>query len=361
MKNEAALNVLILSASSKTLLVRAFQEALHSRGGRCVAVDIARDCAALAVADAAVLTPPTDDPCFADALFAICRAHDIRLVVPTRDGELRALAGLAPDLRRTGVDVLIPAQDSLRACQSTRLFAAFCQANGFRTPETYADIKAIARFPVFCRADDRTLSHPAMKIADRAALEAYWTLYGAPAGGLAVQDHIDAPEYSVDVLMDLHGRPLQAVARRRIETRAGESWKSRVEDAPALTDQSMALCEALGLVGHITVQAFYSQERGPVFIEVNPRFGGGSNLSIRAGLASAERILQMLDGRRAAAAAPRPIAHGALMLRHAEDIIIDPGKLADTPDWRDLDARVDQESAKNRSPSPSAAGLTRRS
>ena len=190
-------------------------------------------------------------------------------------------------------------------------------------------------------------------------MNAYGALYGAVAGGLVVQDFVASPEYSIDVLLDLRGRPLQAVARRRIATRAGESWKSRVEDIPALTDRSMALCEALGLIGHNTVQAFYSLDLGPIFIEVNPRFGGASNLSIQAGLASVERIVQMLDGLDTAAAAPRSIAYGALLLRHAEDIITDRDALADTPDWRGLSRGEAQDASTKRSPSSSGSTLTR--
>lgn len=47
-------------------------------------------------------------------------------------------------------------------------------------------------------------------------------------------------------------------------------------------------------VGHVTVLAFYSPDNYLNLIEVNPRFGGASNLSIVAGLDSPHRLIAIL-------------------------------------------------------------------
>lgn len=330
------MNVLVLSASSKVLLVRSFQRAVAAAGGIVVAADIVPDAAALHVADRAVLLPRSSSAEFPGALEAVCEAFDIGLVVPTRDGELMAVADCVPALESLGIKVLAPSAETVAVCCDTRRFMAFCRRNGFPYPATLAEGVRPDRFPVFCRAADRTVEHAAMRIEGAEAFDAYMTLYGSVAGGVVVQEFIAAPEYSIDVLMDLDGRPLQAVARRRIAVRAGESWKSRVERLPVLTDMALALSERLGLVGHNTLQAFYDEIEGVRFIEVNARFGGASNLSIQAGLASPERIVQMASGHTAAAAAPRPVAHGQMLLRHGDDVIVaqDPA-LACVP-WTDL-------------------------
>ena len=58
------MNVLILSAAAKVLLVQAFQAAAHPLGGRVIAADLARDNAALFAADQALMLPRSDDPGF---------------------------------------------------------------------------------------------------------------------------------------------------------------------------------------------------------------------------------------------------------------------------------------------------------
>lgn len=342
------MNVLILSASSKALLVKAFQDAVRPFGGIVVAADLAADSAALQVADRAVLTPRSNDPRFPDALEAICAAYEISLVIPTRDGELDRLAECAGRLRANGVSVLVPSQETIDICSNSWRFITFCKDNGFPTPKSYQTVSAVDRFPVFCRAADRTVPHHAMRISNKEALSAYQVLHGDVPGGLIIQEFVDWPEYSIDVLMDLRGRPLQAVARRRISTRAGESWKTRVEKLPELTEAALALSELLGLVGHNNLQAFYDPVAGAQFIEVNARFGGASNLSIRSGLASPERLVQMVSGNAAAAAAPRPLNYGGMLLRHAEDIIVDHDPAGDCVSWEELAVEADEESVGGR-------------
>jgi carbamoyl-phosphate synthase large subunit len=308
------MNVLVLSAAAKVLLVRAFRDA----GATVLAQDVSPDNAALFEADRALLLPRSDDAGFPVALAEACAAHAVKLVVPTRDGELAAVAAAKPGLGAAGVTVLAPSTDAVETCQDKRRFAAFCTAHGFATPRTYPPGEAPERFPVFVR--------PVRGAGGKGACRVDGPRAFAP--DLLVQDLEIDPEFTVDVLMDLAGRPLQAVARSRLAVRDGEAVKSRVEDIPALAEAALGLCAALQLVGHNVVQAFYSPERGPRFIEVNPRFGGASNLSIRAGLASPERLLRMVAGDAEAAARPRPIAHGLTLLRYADDRLVTPAELA---------------------------------
>lgn len=305
------MNVLILSAAAKVLLVRAFRDA----GATVIAADLTPDNPALFEADRALLLPPSDAPDYIEALLAACQANDVRLVIPTRDGELPVLAEAKARLASAGVVVLAPALDAVETCQDKRRFVDFCAANGFATPRTYASGEA-AEFPVFVR--------PVRGAGGKGARR----VDGAETFGadLLVQALETDPEFTVDVLLDLDGRPLQAVARRRLLVRDGEAVKSRVVDAPALSGEALRLCAALKLVGHNVVQAFYAPERGVRFIEVNPRFGGASNLSIRAGLASPERVLRMAAGDDASA--PRPIAYGLTMLRYSEDRLVTEAELA---------------------------------
>ena len=314
------MNVLILSAAAKVLLIRAFGAACHARDGQVFAADLGPDNAALFEADGAIILPRTDAAEFPDALAQVCAARQIRLVVPTRDAELAVLAAAQGRLEASGVAVLVPGATALDICQDKRRFVAFCTAKGLATPRTYAVGETPAQFPVFVR--------PVQGAGGKGAIAVTRPEDLPDDADLLVQDLETAPEFTVDVLCDLEGRPLQAVVRRRLSVRDGEAVKSRVEAVPDLEAQAMALCGALGLVGHNVVQAFYASERGARFIEVNPRFGGASNLSIQAGLASPERILQMLAGQGEAAAAPRVITQGLTMLRYAEDRIVTASELA---------------------------------
>jgi carbamoyl-phosphate synthase large subunit len=314
------MNVLITSASAKVLLVRAFQAAVRSRGGKVVACDVASDSAALFAADEAVLMPPTGDASFRARLLGLCAERNIALVVPTRDGELPLLAELAPTLAAHGTRVLVAPPATVTRCQDKRVFNRFCEDNGYPIARTYySDPPPV--FPVFARPAIGAGGHGAAKIDNRAA----WEALEASRSELVVQDVVRAPEYTIDTLLDLDGRPLQAVARLRQAVRNGEAYKSRVEDLPELTDMALSLCARLGCIGHNVVQAFYRPETGPLLIEVNPRFGGASNLSICAGLDSPSRLVALLAGE--TPPDPRPIRFGLTMLRYSDDMIIEDAAL----------------------------------
>jgi putative hydrolase of the HAD superfamily len=100
---------------------------------------------------------------------------------------------------------------------------------------------------------------------------------------------------------------------------------SRTVDDPELVAATLRLCAAIGLVGHVTVQAFRALDR-ILFIEVNPRYGGAANLGFEAGartpelairLARGEQLEPQLDG----------YESGLTMLRSASDRFLRDGDL----------------------------------
>jgi len=84
------LNVLITAASRRVGLVRGFQQALHRPGisGEVMVCDVNPASPAVHLADRAFEVPYSDDPSYFDAVGAICRRHQIGLVVPTIDDEI---------------------------------------------------------------------------------------------------------------------------------------------------------------------------------------------------------------------------------------------------------------------------------
>ena len=318
------MNVLILSAASKVLLVRAFQAAVADFGGRVIAADVTADNAALFAADAGLLLPRSDDPSFADALERAVKTHRISLIVPTRDGEVALMAALKERFGALGATILAPSPATAAIVQDKRRFVAFCAERGFPTARVFAPDERPDRFPAFARPAVGAGGRGAGPIADLSA----WSALGAARKDLVIQEMIEAPEYTIDVLMDLAGRPVEAVTRRRLVVRGGEAVKSRVEAQPALRRVSLALAEALGLVGHNVVQAFVIEGGDVRFIEVNPRFGGASNLSIAAGLDSPRRIVELLLGHDDAARRARPIRIGLTMLRYSDDRLVNDAEFA---------------------------------
>jgi carbamoyl-phosphate synthase large subunit len=112
------------------------------------------------------------------------------------------------------------------------------------------------------------------------------------------QQYIKGTEHTCDVYVDFGMKVRCVVPRRRIEIRAGEISKGQVVKNRRIMDQAAKLVETLGAgPGVITLQLFLTENGGVKFIEINPRFGGGVPLSIKAGADFPKWILQELLGK----------------------------------------------------------------
>jgi carbamoyl-phosphate synthase large subunit len=323
------MNVLLTSAGAKVALLRAWREAATARAGRLIATDCAGDAAALFEADQAYLLPHCAEADWADTLCKLCAREHIAVLVPSADVELAPIARLAPALAAMGTRALVSPLSALDICADKGAFADFCLGHGFPIPPLVALEQAgppTPERPFFVRPRQGRRPDCTGLVRSSARLAAL----RAECPALLVQLGMAAPEYSIDTLLDWDGRPLQAVVRRRLRVRGGEACTSQVESVPALAELALGLCQALGLIGHVLVQAFWTATDGAHVIEVNPRFGGASSLAIAAGLDSPRRLLALLAGD-SHARAPRTIRDGLTLLRHGEDRLIDGARLADWP------------------------------
>lgn len=312
-------NILIASAAAKIPLVRAFQAAL-GRCGLVIAADSDPACAAGGAADAFICVKRTDDPGALEQMLDLCDSLKLGLIVPTRDGELPFFAEHRAKFEAAGTRVLVPSPESVHACQDKALFTRTLERYGYPAIPILDPAAPDLPFPLFARPRTGAGGKGARRIEGRPDLASL-------TEDDLLHPFIEAPEITIDLLMDLEGgRPVQAVARERVLVVGGESKVTRVIEAEDAVKLAMRLGGALGLVGHNTVQAFLHPDQGPLLIEINPRFGGASVLSIAAGLASPERILQMLAGDPAAFEA-RAIRVGETLYRTDHDLIV-PGVAA---------------------------------
>ena len=309
-------NVLITSASRKVLLVRAFRSAMiQVGGGRVLASDLSPWAAALFEADGVVDLPRTDDPGFVTAVERACEQEGIGLVVPTRDDELPVLAEARDQLARSGTTVLVSTPEAIATCRDKVRFAAAVQAAGLDSPRIYD--RAAAPLPAFVKPRSGAGGRGATAVTTLEGLAAASEAIEAAGGEPLIQEHIAAPEFTIDVFVDGEDRAISCVPRERVVVVAGESVVSRTVRDDELMAATLRLCAALRLTGHLTVQAFRLPDR-IVFLEVNPRYGGAANLGFAAGAPTPEFAIRSARGERVE---PRLADYeaGLVMLRFAED------------------------------------------
>lgn len=316
------MNVLITSASRKVWLVQAFRRALAAEGGGLVvAADASPYSPALYAADKACLVPSGLDEDFFSRILDIARLYEVGLVVPTRDEELLQFAQRRELFAAAGVQVMVSDERAIRICQDKRVFVNYCLASSFHVPRVVEPPFDDAPLPVFVRSRVGKGSRTAFRAESIEELR--YLLKCFP--GAMVQEHISAEEYTIDVFADPSGRVVSAVPRLRMAVFGGESFVGKTVQHPEIVRETIRLVESLGLVGFATVQCFWHEEKVK-FIEVNPRIGGGANLSIAAGADTPRMALQAAVGKPLSASIGQFKA-GLVMLRHTEDLFVDEDDL----------------------------------
>ncbi len=284
------MNVLLSSAGRKIWLVAAFRDSLRTRaGGQVVAADADPFAAALQSADVPIVPPRMDDPGCLDHLLAVCRRHAVQLLVPTRDDELGWFARHAEAFVAAGVRPVVSSSSAIEICRDKLRFAEHCDRHGFATPRRFSEPGSV-RFPAFARHRRGAGSRAVRVLADDGdvATLANWDEW-------IVQERVSAPEFTIDYFADRKGRAISAVPRERVRVVGGESVVGRTVDAPRLVDASVALCASLELTGPATLQCFVV-DSVPLWIEINPRYGGGAALGFAAGAPSTDWLVAEAEG-----------------------------------------------------------------
>lgn len=310
------MNVLIISSSSKVLLVESFVSAANIYNSKVFTGDLTNNVASAYFGYKHFILPKTSNKTeFVEFIEKICKDNDIKLIVPTRDGELEIMAEIKNYFNSIGIFILVPSEKTIEICQNKKMFSEFVEKSGYNSIPVINDIY-LNDPPYFIRPVYGAASKGVKMANSREEVEMFNN------EDFLIHPFISDDEYSIDLLMNLDGtKALQAVCRQRIQIVGGESKISKVADIPELTNICMDLGEKLGLIGHNVLQAFYSETLGIRMIEANARFGGASNLSIKAGLNSPKRILKMLYND-PMAYENHQIKIGLSMYRYANDIIV---------------------------------------
>jgi len=226
-------------------------------------------------------------------LLSIVRTNNVKLLIPTVDLDLKLLAKNKPKFAAAGCCVLVSTPDVIDICQDKRKTCRFLLKNGFDTPITMSVRSALSKkklnWPCFLKPWDGYASRGNAVVNNREEL----LFFAKRVPNCIVQEFIRGTEHTCDVYVDFGMKVRCVVPRKRIEVRAGEVSKGQVVKHLRIMREAARLVETLGAgPGVITLQLFLTSDGRIKFVEINPRFGGGVPLSIKAGANFPKWILQ---------------------------------------------------------------------
>lgn len=288
-------NILILSAGRRVELVKCFQETAKKMciESKVVAADMSVTAPALYFADVDYTIPPINSNQYISKIIEICNMEDISVVIPTIDTELLILSTNKEKIEKnTRAKVLISSLEVVSICRDKIKTYYYFKNHQFKCPELIdtnaCDVEKIA-YPLFIKPLNGSSSINAFKVNNAEELLFFEKYIDQPM----VQKFIEGREYTVDVFCDWKGNVIDITPRIRCAMRSGEILQGIIDKDEEIITSVKKLMEDLKPVGHITVQCMKTKA-GIEYIEINPRFGGGAPMSIKAGANSCEFIYRIL-------------------------------------------------------------------
>jgi carbamoyl-phosphate synthase large subunit len=289
------MNVLITAASRRVPLVLAFRNALGSLGisGRVVVTDVNPLSPAVHVADKAYRVPLAHDPEYLPELLKICQSEQIRLAIPTIDDELELFGRSRQTFADLGVLAACSSQESAALCNDKYATWKCLAAAGVPAARTYLpkELPPQPQFPLFIKPRVGRGAVGAHKIRNKRDLDFFVRYVDKPV----IQEYLESPEYTIDVLCDPRGRAVSIVPRERVVIRAGVIDRGRTVKSSALIELAEQVCAAIPFFGPINIQC-RMRDGWPSVFEINPRFSGGIPLTIAAGANFPKMLIRLAMG-----------------------------------------------------------------
>jgi len=321
-KTENHLNVLFTCIGRRVSLLESFRRAAkHLKiNASLLGTDTTELSPALQLCDQRFSVKPTTHAGYIKQILSIVKANKVKLLVPTVDLDLKRLAQNKSKFAAMGCRVLVSDPEVIDICQDKRNTYRFLVKNGFDTALTMSVRSALSKknieWPCFLKPWDGYAGIGNAVVKNRNEL----LFYAKSIPNAICQELVEGTEYTCDVYVDFGMKVRCVVPRKRIEVRAGEVSKGQVAKNVRIMSEAVTLVEKLGAgPGVITLQLFLTSDGKIKYIEINPRFGGGAPLSIKAGADFPKWILQELTGRKPNIR-PDGFKDGLIMLRYDSEV-----------------------------------------
>lgn len=297
------MKILFTSIGRRVELIQSFRNAAEQLNTELtiVGADIVDSAPALYFCDEIKIVPKIENKQYIPVLLDICEHEKIDCLIPTIDTDLLLLSENKEKFETVGTKVLISAIEKVKLCRDKNYTADYFRSLGLQSPQPVNTVEKYEEeikegkvgFPAFIKPKDGSSSINAYRVEDMEDLK----VYAEKIGEYIIQPYISGKEYTIDIFCDYEGNPIYITPRERLAVRAGEVLKTKITQDDIMIAEMQVLIKDFKPCGQITVQLIRDEVSGvDYYIEINPRFGGGAPLSIKAGADSAKAVIQMLNG-----------------------------------------------------------------
>lgn len=298
------MNILLTSVGRRAYLVKYFKEVVGKLGQVhvCNSDDLT---IAFKYADKSVISPLIYDENYIPFLIDYCKNNDIKIVVPLFDMDVLMLSKHKAELEEIGVKVIVSDEKFVSVCNDKWKTYEFLKENGFNVPKTYLSLeetleaieKGEISYPVVVKprfgcgslAVSMAESEEGLKYyyqRNKRALERTYLKYESAMvqDKIIFQEKIKGQEFGVDIINDLDKNFVNAIVKRKIAMRAGETDISETIENEAIFNVAKKLGTLSGHIANLDCDIFVSDDGKIYVLEMNARFGGGYPFSHMSGV-----------------------------------------------------------------------------
>jgi carbamoyl-phosphate synthase large subunit len=294
------MRILLSSVGRRGYLVKYFKQAVGN-AGEVWGADSSSYAPAFRYCDHVMLLPRVGEAGYGDKLLALCRKNKIDMVVPLIDPELEVLAAHYDEFRSNGVMAVVsPARTIDIAFDKYQTWLHAKQA-GIDVPETVTTIEEALKFisagkfawPVMVKPRRGSASMYVYNCRNEDELQLAFRNCPAPM----IQQFISGDEYGYDIFCDSDFKPVSVFCKLKLAMRAGETDKAVSVNDKKLIDLGVKIARAFPMFGPADVDV-RTGNKGPVLLEINPRFGGGYPCSHLCGADFPAKLIAICKGQK---------------------------------------------------------------
>jgi carbamoyl-phosphate synthase large subunit len=305
--------ITVIRSAAGCLSAAALINELKSRGVRVIGLDCNPLSAGFYLCDKSYVVPRGDDPGFLEEILRICEAERPDAIISGPEEEILVLSKNKGLFGEKGILVLCPDYDTVKICADKLETCKVLESHGIPVPDIYKNDNA--RFPCIVKPRFGRGGAGVFRAESRRDLEFYIQDVEQPV----IQEFIDGVEYTIDIFADLEGKPLSVIPRARLQVESGISVKAKTVYDEEIISDCAKIARKLKLTGPSCIQCIKNDQK-VAFTEINPRFGGGSALSLKADNSIVANLIKIV--RRETPVPGQGFEQGLTMLRYYREVFL---------------------------------------
>lgn len=325
------MTVKILRTASGSIASIGLIKELISKGVDVICADANPLSVGIYYCERGYVIPRGSDPKFIPTILDISKKEHVNAILSGPEEEIIPLSKHKEIFIEENVLPLVPDYDSTLICSDKFKTCDFLTKINVPTPKTFFAVRRNnaklekldeLNFPVILKPRFGRGSKGVYIAHDEQELKFYVSKVCKNSDYL-IQEFIQGIECTIDVFSDLNGKPLSIIPRKRLAVESGIAVKAQTFYDKTVIDYAHKIAKKLKLIGPSNIQCILDDKDNiPKFIEINPRFGGGSILSIKADPTIIENLIRIIKGEKPIPS--RGFKEGQIMLRYYSEIYVDP-------------------------------------